>query len=202
MESRVRDSRCARWYGQRLAGFVLLMTLILMATSGHAQRPASAPDIVGMTILASDSPFLEERSAARPALLAQLDSARSRWTSFANESMRYRVRAVCACIEIPRPPSYVTVVTQGDSVLSVVDEQGRPARVPLRLQGVPSPSRLFALAEAAIRGDAERVAVEFDRDTGLPTRIRTDPKIFVADDEFELQITVERSRSARSPDER
>ncbi|MDQ6633350.1 MAG: DUF6174 domain-containing protein [Gemmatimonadota bacterium] len=114
---------------------------------------------------------------------------RERWRRQGSPRLSYRVKMACFCIRVPPVPEYATVHAAGDSVLSVVDERGRPARTFHPTSGRPSIRWLFDYAEEAIRGDANGIIVTFDPVLGIPTRIQVDPSAYTSDDELDVTVS-------------
>jgi hypothetical protein len=48
---------------------------------------------------------------------------------------------------------------------------------------------LFAYVEEAIRGDADRIVVTFDRMLGIPSRIMMDPMVYASDDQLDVTVS-------------
>lgn len=133
--------------------------------------------------------YTSARAASRDSLLDQLASARARWSRQQKPRLRFRVQMLCFCLASPPLPLYAMVEIAGDSVVSVIDQNGRPTRTIHPTTGRPSVTWLFAYAEEVIRGDADEVTIAFDPVLGIPTRIRVDPRVFVTDDELDVIVS-------------
>ena len=133
--------------------------------------------------------YRAERDATRGVLLADLAAARERWRAAGTPRLQFRIQFECYCFGVPALPLYAMVDARGDSVLSVVDQEGRPTRTLYPQDGQPSVPWLFAFAEDAIRGSADRVAIAFDAALGIPTRIVLDPRVNAIDDELVIAVS-------------
>jgi hypothetical protein len=168
--------------------------LLAVHRSAPAQQPP--PSVPTYTVTAIDSVlalggdyFRAKRRASRDSLLAQLSAARARWHLQGSPRLSFRVKMACFCTGVPPAPEYATVEAAGDSVLSVVDQRGRPARSLHPTNGRPSIRWLFAYAEEAIRGDADMIIVTFDPVLGIPTRIMVDPMAYASDDQLDITVS-------------
>ena len=113
---------------------------------------------------------------------AELADARERWESRRMVQYEYRFQRSCFCIEEATRAAKVRVLT-GVVTSAWYLSDGSP--VPSEnLRFYPTVDELFETIENAIERDADRLEVEYDRETGHPTRIDVDYLEQAADDEL------------------
>lgn len=169
----------------------LVATGAALAVSQPVVAQSPGVDTIRVVAPAPDprEAYRTQRDATRGALLAELAAARERWRAAGSPRLQFRIQFGCYCFGVPPLPVYAVVEARGDSVLAVVDQEGRPAHTLYPRDGRPSIPWLFAFAEEAIRGSDDRIAVAFDATLGIPTRIVLDRRVHAIDDELAVTVS-------------
>jgi Family of unknown function (DUF6174) len=111
---------------------------------------------------------------------ARLLQARSRWRAAGISDYSYEVRKLCFC-----PPEVVgpfAITVRGGAVASVVYVPTGAAVVPLA-ERHPTVDGLFAVVEATLERNPDRLTIDYDSALGYPRRIDVDTIVRAADDE-------------------
>ena len=132
--------------------------------------------------------FQAERAASRDSLLRELSAARSRWTQHSRSRVRYRWDDHNYSVMSVTASSDLLVEAIGDSVVSMRNERSIPTLYADPSHDKPTAAFLFRLAEAAIRGEADRIVVTFDAVLGMPTRVFVDRRVGTSDDEDDIVV--------------
>lgn len=128
------------------------------------------------------------RVASRDSLLRELRTARQHWTAQHAPRIAYRVRRACGCIMSVTASSDITVEAVGDSLVTLTNMRDIPTDFQLPNRHPPTVAALLDLAEEAIRGNADEVAVTFDPVLGIPTRVFVDQRVAATDDEEDIIV--------------
>lgn len=121
---------------------------------------------------------------------ARLAGARSRWRGAGISDYSYELRKACFCpVEVVGP---FAITVRGGAVASVVYlPTGAPvAPVPERH---PTVDGLFAVVDATLDRNPDRLAIDYDPALGYPRRIEVDTIVRATDDE----VTYEAARLSR-----
>lgn len=175
-----------------LAAAVLAATVLAACggTSAEADPPTPPPAPAAPTAEPPPAP------PATDTPRAELEAARARWRELGLESYSLRQHVLCFCPPEATGPFVVSV--EGGAVAGVVFAPGGP-------EGEPSPDvlvrtvdDLFAAIDDALAGDVARLDVEYDRETGVPTRVWVDESEQIADEEigWESELTEETASPA------
>lgn len=142
----------------------------------------SAPD---STLPSDEGPPLPEQPGptGEPAARSpELDAARERWAAAGYDAYQMTLHRSCFCPEDYRGPFEVTV--QDGAVVEATFNGA-----PMDTERVLTVDDLFALIEDAYSRDAEMVSVDYDPETGVPTRIQIDYSSQMVDEEVGYTVS-------------
>ncbi len=142
-------------------------------------------EITRRTLSAADITFINGKGSGD--LTTRLATHRARWEGMGIDDYRFRYERSCFCPEAWRGPFDITV-RNGEIVGATYADSGRPVPADLvrNLDTIPA---LFDRIEQAIGSHAERIDVDFDPTTGIPTRLYIDQSSMIADEEIGISAT-------------
>jgi Family of unknown function (DUF6174) len=117
---------------------------------------------------------------------ARLLHARARWHAAGISDYSYEMRKLCFC-----PPEVVgpfAITVRGGAVASVVYVSTGAAVVPVA-ERHPTVDGLFAVVEATLERNPDRLTIDYDSELGYPRRIEVDTIVRAADDEVTYEAT-------------